>query len=59
MAAVSRLETGTPIRGVSSACEVNPNVLHRWPREFRDGWIVHFRAGEEEGRWEPSRRTGP
>ena len=22
---------------VARACEVNPNVLHRWRREFRDG----------------------
>ena len=36
-AAVRRLETGASIAEVARACEVNPNVLHRWRREFRDG----------------------
>ena len=37
LAAVRRLETGASIAEVSRACEVNPNVLHRWRREFREG----------------------
>ncbi len=37
LAAVRRLETGASIAEVARACEVNPNVLHRWRREFRDG----------------------
>ena len=37
LAAVRRLETGALIGEVARACEVNPNVLHRWRREFRDG----------------------
>ncbi len=37
LAAVRRLETGASAAEVSRACEVNPNVLHRWRREFRDG----------------------
>src|SRR5580704_5552739 len=37
LAAVRRLETGASMAEVSRACEVNPNVLHRWRREFRDG----------------------
>jgi transposase len=36
-AAVRRMETGASIAEVARACEVNPNVLHRWRREFRDG----------------------
>lgn len=36
-AAVRRLETGASIAEVARACEVNPNVLHRWRREFREG----------------------
>jgi transposase len=36
-AAVRRLETGASIAEVARACEVNPNVLHRWRREFRNG----------------------
>ena len=34
-AAVRRLELGASVAEVSRACEVNPNVLHRWRREFR------------------------
>ena len=37
MAAVQRLETGASIAEVARAFEVNPNVLHRWRREFRQG----------------------
>ena len=36
-AAVRRLEVGASLAEVARACEVNPNVLHRWRREFRDG----------------------
>ncbi len=36
LAAVRRLETGASLAEVARACEVNPNVLHRWRREFRD-----------------------
>ena len=32
-----RLEVGASMAEVSRACEVNPNVLHRWRRKFRDG----------------------
>ena len=31
-----RLELGASIAEVARACEVNPNVLHRWKRELRD-----------------------
>jgi transposase-like protein len=34
-AAVQRLEHGVSIGEVARALEVNPNVLHRWRREFR------------------------
>jgi transposase len=37
MAAVQRLETGSSIAEVARAFEGNPNVLHRWRREFRQG----------------------
>jgi transposase len=37
LAAVRRLETGTSIAEVARACEVSPNALHRWRREFREG----------------------
>jgi transposase len=35
-AAVRRLELGASIGEVARACEVNPNVLHRWKRELLD-----------------------
>ena len=37
LAAVRRLEEGVPLGQVARALEVNPNVLHRWRREFRQG----------------------
>ena len=35
-AAIRRLEVGGSIAEVARACEVNPNVLHRWKRELRE-----------------------
>jgi transposase len=35
-AAVRRLELGACLAEVARACEVNPNVLHRWRRELRE-----------------------
>lgn len=35
-AAVRRLELGASLAEVARACEVNPNVLHRWRRELRE-----------------------
>src|SRR5262250_1511521 len=35
-AAVRRMQLGASIAEVARACEVNPNVLHRWKRELRD-----------------------
>ena len=37
LAAVRRLEQGVSIAEAARALEVNPNVLHRWRREFRHG----------------------
>lgn len=37
LGAVRRLEQGVPIAGAARALEVNPNVLHRRGREFRQG----------------------
>src|ERR1041385_2761837 len=41
-AAVRRLELGASIAEGSRACEVNPNVLHRWKRELRDYGVKAF-----------------
>jgi transposase len=35
-AAVKRLGLGASLAEVARACEVNPNVLHRWRRELRE-----------------------
>ena len=37
MAAMERLEQGVSMGEVARALEVNPNVLQRWRREFRQG----------------------
>ena len=37
LAAIQRLELGASLAEVARAFEVNPSVLHRWRREFRQG----------------------
>lgn len=53
MAAIQRLEAGSPIAEVARAFEVNPNVLHRWRKEFRQGPGNAFPGGGTR-RWEES-----
>jgi transposase len=52
MAATQRLERGASVAEVARAFEVNPNVLHRWRREFRQGPGNAF-PGLGKQRWEP------
>jgi transposase len=53
LAAVRRLEMGASTAEVARACEIDPNLLHRWRREFREGVETAFpglgrkRASEE------------
>ncbi len=54
LAAVRRLEMGASIAEVARAFEVNPNVLQRWRREFRDGPGNAF-PGPGKRRWDESR----
>ena len=54
LAAVQRLERGSTIGEVARALEVNPNVLHRWRREFRQGPGNVF-PGLGKRRWEEGR----
>ena len=54
LAAVRRLEMGASIAEVARAFEVNPNVLHRWRREFRDGPGNAF-SGPGKRRWDENR----
>lgn len=53
-AAVRRLELGASIAEVARACEVNPNVLHRWKRELHDHGSKSF-TGSGKTRAEESR----
>jgi transposase-like protein len=52
--AVRRLELGASIAEVARACEVNPNVLHRWRWQLRDYGAKAFsgqgRQPAEQGR---------
>ena len=54
LAAVQRLERGSSIGEVARALEVNPNVLHRWRREFRQGPGNVF-PGQGKQRWAEGR----
>ena len=53
-AAVQRLERGSSIGEVARALEVNPNVLHRWRREIRQG-PGHAFPGHGKQRWADGR----
>jgi len=54
LAAVRRLEQGVSIGEAARALEVNPNVLHRWRREFRQGTGNAF-PGNGKQRWSEGR----
>jgi transposase len=54
LAAVRRLEEGVSIAEVARGLEVNPNVLHRWRREFRQGPGNVF-PGHGQRRWSEGR----
>ena len=54
LAAVRRLEQGVSIGEAARALEVNPNVLHRWRREFRQGPGNVF-PGNGTQRWSDGR----
>ena len=53
LAAVERLDQGASAAEVSRAFEVNPNLLHRWRRELRQGRGTF--PGEGNRRWEETR----
>jgi len=50
LAAVRRLEAGVSIAAVARGLEANPNVLHRWRREFRQAPGIAF-PGRGQRRW--------
>lgn len=51
--AVRRLGLGVSLAEVARACEVNPNVLHRWRRELQDYGTQAF-AGNGQRRTDES-----
>ena len=54
MAAIQQLETGSSAAEVARAFEINPNLLHRWRKEFRHGPGNAF-PGAGKRRWEETR----
>jgi transposase-like protein len=54
LAAIQRLEQGVSIAEVARALEVNPNLLQRWRREFRQGPGNAF-PGHGQRRWSEGR----
>jgi transposase-like protein len=54
LAAARRLEQGVSMAEVARALEVNPNVLHRWRREVRQGPGNAF-PGKGKQRWSEGR----
>ncbi len=54
LAALQRLEMGASVAEVARAFEVNPNTLHRWRREFREGPGNAF-PGAGQRRWDEGR----
>jgi transposase len=54
LAAIRRLEQGISVAEVARALEVNPNLLHRWRSEFRQGPGNVF-PGHGQRRWSEGR----
>ena len=54
LAALQRLERGSSVGEVARAFEINPNMLHRWRQEFRQGPGNAFPGGGQR-RWEEGR----
>jgi len=54
LTAVRQLETGSSAAEVARAFEINPNLLHRWRKEFRHGPGNAF-PGEGKRRWDETK----
>ena len=54
MAALQRVDAGASVAEVARAFEVNPNLLHRWRKEFRDGPGNAF-PGLGKRRWDETK----
>ena len=53
-AAIQQLEAGSSVAEVARAFEINPNLLHRWRKEFQHGPGNAFPGGGKR-RWEETR----
>ena len=54
LAAIRQLETGSSAAEVARAFEVNPNLLHRWRKEYRGGPRNAF-PGAGNRRWDETK----
>jgi transposase len=54
LAAIRQLETGSSAAEVARAFEINPNLLHRWRKEFRHGPGNAFPGGGKR-RWDETK----
>ena len=54
LAAVQQLESGSSVAEVARAFEANPNLLHRWRKEYRHGPGNAF-PGVGKRRWEEAK----
>lgn len=54
LAAIQRLDAGASVGEVARAFEVNPNLLHRWRKEFRHGPGNAF-PGAGKRRWDETK----
>ena len=54
LAAIQQLESGSSAAEVARAFEVNPNLLHRWRKEFRHGPGNAFPGGGKR-RWDETK----
>src|ERR1700728_1318907 len=54
VAAIQRLDAGASVAEVARAFEVNPNLLHRWRKEFRHGPGNAFPGGGKR-RWDETK----
>src|SRR5271154_259969 len=54
VAAIQRLDAGASVAEVARAFEVNPNLLHRWRKEFRHGPRNAF-PGAGKRRWDETK----
>ena len=54
LAAIQQLDKGSSAAEVARAFEINPNLLHRWRKEFRHGPGNAF-SGAGKRRWEEPR----